>query len=63
MTFASMGLTEPLPRFDPPVTVYCDTETGCGREFVGRSRAEVERLFDEHLTELRDPEGHDPCPF
>ena len=63
MTFSSLELTETLRRPDPPVTVYCDTETGCGREFVGRSRTEVERIFDEHLGELRDPSGHTMEPF
>lgn len=46
----------------PPVTesLYCPA---CDRTFVAASRGEVERLFDEHLTEVRDPAGHLPEPF
>ena len=42
------------------VTLYCPE---CGRSFVGGSRTEVERLFDEHLAEVRDPDRHTAEPF
>jgi hypothetical protein len=42
------------------VTIYCPA---CDRTFVAPSRGAVERLFEEHLAEVRDPEAHEPCPF
>jgi hypothetical protein len=49
-----------LPRDVPSVTIYC---AGCDRTFVASSREGVERLFDEHLAEVRDPGAHEAVPF
>jgi hypothetical protein len=60
MPVPHIGLMEPL-RFElPDETLYCPA---CDRSFRHRTRAGVERLFAEHLAELRDPTGHTPEPF
>jgi hypothetical protein len=53
---ATLSVRHPAPT----VTLYCP---GCERTFVHTTRAGVERLFAEHLEELRSTEGHEPCPF
>lgn len=48
-------------RFDtPPVTIYCPA---CNRWFTAGTRGVAERLFREHLDEVRDPDDHGAVPF
>ena len=52
------GFVERRP--DPPETLYCPE---CDLRFQDARRDVVERLFDEHLAEVRNPELHTKEPF
>ena len=61
MTVPIIGGEAGFLRHDlPPETLYCPE---CDRTFVAPTGDQVQRLFHEHLTEVRDPEAHLPCPF
>lgn len=60
MALPPFFLPEFIPHPPPPSTVYCSE---CDRQFVAESRAAVERLFAEHLAEVRNPELHIEEPF
>lgn len=48
-------------RFDPPdEALYCPE---CDRTFTAPTRAAVERLYEQHLAEVRDPDRHMSEPF
>ncbi len=55
-----IGLTKPFRHAVPDETLFCPE---CDRTFTAPSREVVERLFDEHLAEVRDPAAHTKEPF
>ena len=60
MPVPRLGLTGPIEDRSVPVTMFCSCDY---RRIVGRSIAEVERQFAEHVDEARDPAEHELVPF
>lgn len=60
MPVPRIPLTKSLRFSTPSETIYCPE---CKRWFTAGTREVVERLFAEHLSEVREPDAHSMEPF